>query len=150
METFSVSLAICAVNSPVTGEFPAQRPVTWSFRVFFDLSVDKRFVRLVIWDVTRAHYDVTVMYRSYFSGMDVLNITTLCITSYTTGFCHQKYYWYLPVMDYYIEYTRYIPFASVAWNSMGLARSLRSSEAPIVWDIVCCHAYRQVVFIDGT
>ena len=37
METFSASLAICAGNSPVTGEFPAQRPVTRSFDVFFDL-----------------------------------------------------------------------------------------------------------------
>ena len=27
METFSALLAICAGNSPVTGEFPAQRPV---------------------------------------------------------------------------------------------------------------------------
>ena len=33
METFSASLAICAGNSPVTGEFPAQRPVTRSFDV---------------------------------------------------------------------------------------------------------------------
>ena len=36
METFSVLLAICAGNSPVTGEFPVQRPVTQSFNVFFD------------------------------------------------------------------------------------------------------------------
>ena len=36
-ETFSALLAICAGNSPVTGEFPAQRPVTRSFDVFFDL-----------------------------------------------------------------------------------------------------------------
>ena len=35
METFSALLAICARNSPVTGEFPAQKPVTWSFDVFF-------------------------------------------------------------------------------------------------------------------
>ena len=34
MGTFSASLAICAGKSPVTGEFPAQRPVTWSFDVF--------------------------------------------------------------------------------------------------------------------
>ena len=27
----------------VTGEFPAQRPVTWSFDVFFDLGLNKRF-----------------------------------------------------------------------------------------------------------
>ena len=37
METFSTSLALCAGNSPVTGEFPSQRPVTRSFDVFFDL-----------------------------------------------------------------------------------------------------------------
>ena len=42
METFSVLLAICAGNSPVTGEFPAQRPVTRSFDVFFDLRPNKR------------------------------------------------------------------------------------------------------------
>ena len=28
METYSTLLAICAGNSPVPGEFPAQRPVT--------------------------------------------------------------------------------------------------------------------------
>ena len=42
METFSALLAICAGNSPVPGEFPAQRPVTWSFDVFFDLHPNKR------------------------------------------------------------------------------------------------------------
>ena len=31
METFSVLLAFCAGNSPVTGEFPAQRPVMRCF-----------------------------------------------------------------------------------------------------------------------
>ena len=40
METFSVSLAICAGNSPVIGEFPAQRPVARSFDVFFDLRLN--------------------------------------------------------------------------------------------------------------
>ena len=42
METFSALLAICAGNSPVSGEFPAQRPVTRSFDVFFDLHLIKR------------------------------------------------------------------------------------------------------------
>ena len=41
METFSALLAICAENSPVPGEFPAQRPVTQSFDVFFDLRLNK-------------------------------------------------------------------------------------------------------------
>ena len=42
METFSALLAFCAWNSPVHGEFPAQRPVTRSFDVFFDLRLNKR------------------------------------------------------------------------------------------------------------
>ena len=42
MEPFSALLAICAGNSPVPGEFPAQRPVTRSFDVFFDLRLNKR------------------------------------------------------------------------------------------------------------
>ena len=41
METFSTLLVICAGNSPVPGEFPAQRPVTRSFDVFFDLCLNK-------------------------------------------------------------------------------------------------------------
>ena len=42
MEKFSAFLAICAGNSPVTGEFPAQRPVTLSLDVFFDLRLNKQ------------------------------------------------------------------------------------------------------------
>ena len=41
----SALLAICAGNSPLTGEFPAQRPVTRSFDVFFDLRLNKRFIK---------------------------------------------------------------------------------------------------------
>ena len=42
MEIFSALLAICAGNSPVTDEFPAHRPVTRGFDVFFDLRLNKR------------------------------------------------------------------------------------------------------------
>ena len=63
METFSVLLAICAGNSPVTGEFPAQRPVTRGFD-FFIYAWIKGWVN----NGTpgnprrhRAHYDVTLM-----------------------------------------------------------------------------------------
>ena len=40
--TISALLAICAGNSPVTGEFPAQRPVTRNCDVIFDLCLNKR------------------------------------------------------------------------------------------------------------
>ena len=63
METFSTLLALCAGNSTVN-EFPAQRPVTRSFDVFFDLHLNKRLSKQ--WeagDLGRycAHYDVIVM-----------------------------------------------------------------------------------------
>ena len=64
METFSALLAICAGNSPVTGEFPSQRPVTRSFDVFFDLSLNKRLSKQSWgWYLGRhhAHYDVFIM-----------------------------------------------------------------------------------------
>ena len=64
METFSALLAICAGNSPVTGEFPAQRPVTRSFDVFFDLRLNEGWVNnREAGDLSRhgAHYYVTVI-----------------------------------------------------------------------------------------
>ena len=42
METFSALLVLCTGNSPVTGEFPAKRPVTRCFVVSFDLRLNKR------------------------------------------------------------------------------------------------------------
>ena len=62
METFSMLLALC--DSPLAGEFPAQRPVTRSFDVFFDLRPNKRLIdNREAGDLRRyrAHYDVTVM-----------------------------------------------------------------------------------------
>ena len=45
MGTISALLALCEGNSPVTGEFPSQRPVTRSFDVFFDLRLNKRLCK---------------------------------------------------------------------------------------------------------
>ena len=42
MITFFALLALCAGNSPVNDEFPAQRPVTRSFDVFFDIRLNKQ------------------------------------------------------------------------------------------------------------
>ena len=64
METFSALLALCVGNSPVTGEFPAQKPVTRSF----DVSLIWAWIN--IWENNReagelrryrAHYDAIVM-----------------------------------------------------------------------------------------
>ena len=63
METFSALLAICAGNSPVSGEFPAQRPVTRSFDVFFDVRVWVNTREAGHLRRYRIHYDVIVMIR---------------------------------------------------------------------------------------
>ena len=59
--------ALCAGTSPLTSEYPSQRPVMWSFYVSFDL----RWINgwLNNWDAGdlsrhRAHYDVIIMYDS--------------------------------------------------------------------------------------
>ena len=54
MEIFSTSMALCAWNSPVTGEFRAQRPVTRSFDVLFDLRLNRRLSKQSLgwWFVT--------------------------------------------------------------------------------------------------
>ena len=73
METFSSLLAICAGNSPGTGEFPTQRPLTRSFDVFFDLHNRQAG------DLRRycAHYDVTIM--SYINqGVTITDYDMLC------------------------------------------------------------------------
>ena len=59
METFSALLALWEGNSPVTFEFPSQRPVTRSSDFFFDIRLNNRDAG----DLRRhhAHYDVTLM-----------------------------------------------------------------------------------------
>ena len=64
MKIFSALLALCAGNSQVTGEFPAQRPVKWSIDVFLNLRLIK-WLNKHSWGWWlrryRAHYDVAVM-----------------------------------------------------------------------------------------
>ena len=58
----------CAGNSPVTGEFPAQRPVTRSFAAFFDLRLNKKLSKQswgwlleTTWRPLRRHCNVTIL-----------------------------------------------------------------------------------------
>ena len=63
MENFLVILALCEGNSPVTSEFPSQRPMTRIFDVFFDLRWINGWVNIREagdWRRHRAHHDVTV------------------------------------------------------------------------------------------
>ena len=53
----SALLVLCAGNSPVIGEFPAQRPVSRSFDVFFHLRLNKRLSKQSLgwWFETPSH-----------------------------------------------------------------------------------------------
>ena len=63
MEAFSAVLAICAGNSPVSSELPAQRPVTGSFDVFYPRLNTRLSKQSGAGDLRRhrAHYDITMM-----------------------------------------------------------------------------------------
>ena len=57
MEAFSALLALCVGNSPVSGEFPSQKPVTRTFHVFFYLRLSKQLSKQPIrrWFDTPSH-----------------------------------------------------------------------------------------------
>ena len=87
MEAFSVLLALCAGNSPVTGEFPTQRPVTRSIDVFFDLRLNKRLSKQQEAGDLRhhhAHYDVILRQSQDQTPLGVTYVSSqndwLCIT----------------------------------------------------------------------
>ena len=68
METFSTLLALYEGNSPVSGEFPSQRPVTQSFDFFFIYAWTNGWVNNRDAGDLRchcAHCDITVMLKSY-------------------------------------------------------------------------------------
>ena len=83
MEAFSALLAFCAGNSPVTDEFPVQRPVTRSFDVFLicawinglvNNGEDGKDLRR-----HRAHCDVTVMKKTHIHQGQVRNWFTMTL-----------------------------------------------------------------------
>ena len=84
--TSSALLVICAGSSPVTAEFPAQKPVTRSFDVFFDLRLNKRLSNnSETGDLRRhrVHYDVIAMHTQILAQGNVFEnvpymISILC------------------------------------------------------------------------
>ena len=72
--------ALCEGNSPATGEFPSQRPVTRSFDVLFDMRWINGWVNnRVAGDLRRNHadYDVTEMPAEVLGTMSWSNLTNL-------------------------------------------------------------------------
>ena len=87
MDTFSLLLAVCAGNSPVPGEFPAQRPVTGSFDVFFDLRPNKRLSKQSwgwwFWDA------IALIMTSFWCTSRIY----CCRTEYSTVWYRTVIYW---------------------------------------------------------
>ena len=71
METFLSLLGLCAGNSPVTGEFPAQRPVMQSFDVFF-WHISKEAIMLNLMHWSYIHSSRCYVWRPCHKFRDVL------------------------------------------------------------------------------
>ena len=103
METFSALLVICAGNSPVPGEFPAQRPVTQNFDVFFALRLNKRLRKQMwgwwfetlsrpLWRHCNAYTELT-QWQDHLVNHNILND---CLAA------SQSEYWWHPRLDWFL------------------------------------------------
>ena len=72
---FSALLALCEGNSPVTGEFSSQRPVTRSFEVFFDLCLNKRLRHRWLYTPTPSLWLLCNVYYSCCTNKITLSVT---------------------------------------------------------------------------
>ena len=128
MEKFSALLVLCAGNSPVTGEFPSQRPVTRSFDVFFDLRLNKGWVNnREAGDLRRhrAHYDVIVVlmpkrvdqqygYRWHFYVLSRITLILFLLhhpSTNTSNFCSN----YFTCFFIFIQHTPWNTYTQSAW-----------------------------------
>ena len=84
METFSALLVLCAGNSPVIGEFPAQRTSNAKFDVFFDLRLNRRLSKQLrgwrfetpsgsLWRHRNALIGSSTVVEVLFGGKDEIN-----------------------------------------------------------------------------
>ena len=96
METFSALLAICAGNSPVTGEFPAPRPVTRSFNGVFICSWINGWVNNREGGTSRrhrAHYEVTLMVECFYRAYSIRrgDLSSIIYCSLLYNFCGRNH-----------------------------------------------------------
>ena len=134
METFSALLAICAGNSPVTGEFPSQRPVTRSFDVFFFICawINGCVNNREAGDLRRyrTHYDVTVMPLRAIPGLIIFCEKEILIRSrplltegqQCVGFMFSLLY-VIPIMliNVYVKWHVFTP--NIKWLGRGTMRT---------------------------
>ena len=91
---------LCEGISPVTGEFPSQRPVTWSFDFFFDLHWTNSSANYQYASDLRhhhAHYNDTVMFGQAW----LLCKCSCCIPIFS--FCHMSVSTFHEVMQHAVS-----------------------------------------------
>ena len=115
METFSALLAIWAGNSPVAGEFPAQRPVTRSFDVFFDLRLNKRLSK---------------QSRGWWFETPSCPLWRRCNGMYSAWLrCHQRQTMHVPIAMMLFRHTRLRDLAQLRlWLTQRKATSSSNAE----------------------
>ena len=109
-ENISASLALCSGNSPVNGEFPSQRPVTWSFDIFFDVGLNKWLSKsrhVGVLRRHRAHYDASVMllanetrHRTWEASNSTLMLDYECYDAPVRQWTHTNIYIYMESYPY--------------------------------------------------
>ena len=111
METFPALLALCGGNPPVIGGFPSQRPVTWSFDVFFDLRLNKQLSKQSksLWFETPScslywHFNDMDTISQYLTTTKHNKVWTLCIIlgiycttepPYISSLCQERHAFHL-------------------------------------------------------
>ena len=132
METFSALLAICAGNSPVSGEFPAQRPVTQSFDVFFDVRVWVNTREAGHLRRYRIHYDVIVMNDPRKSNWYKRKM------SFLSHLFHGRHQFIVFRKGFGIYIVRYIWNYTLDLNSTKFSRGFTEYTLPVVAEDTAC------------
>ena len=112
METFSTSLAVCVGNSPVISEFPAKRPMTQSFDVFFDLRLNKRLSKQswgwwfdMSWSILQCHCNVIMLYALFYLS----HCLHICIILPFSLPPYMHYSTFLTASMFYLSHCPHIP-----------------------------------------
>ena len=144
MWTFPALLALCAGNSLVTSEFPAQRPVTRSFHVFFNLRLNKQFSNQSwgLWFETPSrslwrHCYVNAKITSSYGQLYQLQF--LFIKGYSGKFSNIKRYYHFFINQIWTKMTfdQCLFFNSIMFNYL-LEELVESLIVPLLYELIIC------------
>ena len=160
METFSALLALCAGNSPVPGEFPAQRPVTRTFDAFFDLHLNKRLSKQSWgwWFETLSHplwrhcnAFLCLPYAIFVNTIhknDILQSNSNCITEHII--CKYTYlliliwydFWGAALLERHLEITAHYRIIPIQSRCSNISRDIRRA----FWNVtlICVDLYKSI------